>query len=82
MMVVSVSTGGQAFQAGKTRVLFEKKFMNFRLFPTYDLAPDGKRFVMFRTASSEEGGEASRTHLHFVFNWFEEVRRLAPAGKN
>ncbi len=78
----TVSTGGQAFQAGKPRALFEKEFLQFGPFPSYDLAPDGKRFVMFRTASTKEGGEASRTHLHFVFNWFEEVRRLAPAGKN
>ncbi len=82
MMVVPVSTGSAAFQAGKPRVLFDKRFLQIGPFPSYDLAPDGQRFVMLATRSTEEEGAASRTHLHFVFNWFAEVRRLAPVGKN
>jgi Tol biopolymer transport system component len=40
---------------------------------TYDVAPHGL-FVMLREASAES------THLIVVENWFEELKRLVPAG--
>ena len=43
---------------------------------------DGKRFVMLEQAGASEG-DVDRTHLTFVFNWFDEVRRrVASAGQN
>ncbi|MET0280110.1 MAG: protein kinase [Steroidobacteraceae bacterium] len=39
---------------------------------TYDVAPDGSRFLMVRI------GEQPTTPLVVVVNWFEELRRLAP----
>ncbi len=40
----------------------------------YDVARDGKRFLMI------ESGAQSGTSLNVVFNWFEEVKRLALVG--
>ncbi len=37
----------------------------------YDVATAGKRFLMIQ-------GEGRRTNLNVVFNWFDEVKRLAP----
>ncbi|MDA2931348.1 hypothetical protein MYX84_15620 [Acidobacteria bacterium AH-259-O06] len=42
----------------------------------YDVAPDGRAFVMLKLA--EEELEGRDTHLNFVLNWFEELKRLVP----
>jgi hypothetical protein len=39
---------------------------------TYDVSPDGSRFLMIRTANRVA------TPLVVVLNWFEELKRLAP----
>ena len=44
-------------------------------FQTYDVSPDGKRFLMIK-----EGGGADQTppSIEVVQNWFEELKRLVP----
>ena len=42
--------------------------------PNFDIAPDGKSFVMVK--GDEAWGKA--TEVRVVFNWFEELKRLAP----
>ena len=37
----------------------------------YDLAPDGKRFVMMHEGDTVL---ASATHLTLIFNWFEDLK--------
>ena len=46
----------------------------------YDLAPDGKRFGIFPElqAPVEEKGDV---HVTFLLNFFDELRRRAPAEK-
>jgi hypothetical protein len=46
----------------------------------FDLAPYGKRFAVFpvREASDEKQGNV---HVTFLLNFFDELRRKAPAGK-
>ena len=43
---------------------------------SYDIAPDGRRFVM-RTAASAE--LQPMTDIRIVLNWLEELKRLVPA---
>jgi hypothetical protein len=52
--------------------------MDGSLTPNFDLAPDGKRFVVLM---APEGAEASRLqgHVTLVMNLFDELRRIAPA---
>jgi serine/threonine-protein kinase len=74
MMAVVVSADGASFSAGKPRKLFEA--------PSdwlFDVAPDGQRFVMAQPAQEEK--DADRTHLTFVFNWFEELKTKVPTGR-
>jgi len=40
---------------------------------TYDVAPDGRRFLMLK-----DTGQGQAPQLVVVLNWFEELRRLAP----
>jgi eukaryotic-like serine/threonine-protein kinase len=78
MMAVDV-TLGHAFAAGKPRVLWEA--MRTR-YPggtggrTYDVAPDGRRFLMIQQRDSAP--QPPVTHVVLVQNWLEELTRLVP----
>jgi serine/threonine-protein kinase len=64
-----------AFQPGKSRHLFEAPFDEAGApYANYDVAPDGRGFVMVR---SDE--ELSATRLIIVFNWFEELQNRIPS---
>jgi dipeptidyl aminopeptidase/acylaminoacyl peptidase len=65
------------FRAGTPRMLFEGRFdTTFPSGGSYDVTPDGKRFLMIRSAE-RDGGSAQ---MQFVVEWFEEVRRRVQAG--
>ena len=72
MMVVDVQTG-RSFRAGKPRMLFEEQAYSY----TYDVSPDGKRFLMIKSLGSAQGPSDQVT---VVLNWFDELRRRAPVG--
>ena len=75
---VEIREGG-GFSPGKPRLLFEKPGYGWGApIRTYDLSPDGKRFLMVK---EEQRKPAPVTELMFVENWFEELKRLASAGK-
>lgn len=69
LMCVEVETG-ETFSFGEPKPLFE---MHSKI--NYDVSSDGQRFVIIKE------GEASHwaTELIVVENWFEELKRLAPA---
>jgi eukaryotic-like serine/threonine-protein kinase len=76
--LLSVPVGpGTAFAPGRPVKLFENRGYigggaqgGGR---TYDVAPDGRRFLMIKNT-----GPAEPPQLVVVLNWFEELRRLAP----
>jgi serine/threonine-protein kinase len=75
LLAVSVATEPR-FRAGAAQVLLEGEYevgtyVNIR---NFDIAPDGKSFVMVKP--DEEWGTA--TEVRVVLNWFEELKRLAP----
>jgi serine/threonine-protein kinase len=63
---------GAAPKIGQPRLLFEKAGIR-----GYDVAPDGKG--IYAVFQPEESGVVRE--LHLVTNWFEDLNRLAPAGK-
>jgi len=67
MMAVDVETGA-AFRAGTPRMLFEKASSD------YDVAPDGRRFIMLKPAATT----ADTSELHVILNWFDDLRRRVP----
>jgi Tol biopolymer transport system component len=78
LMVVNIVSQPD-FRAGTPRVLL--KYQKAICSPTrcYDITPDGRRFVTERRA---EVKTRPITELNLVQNWFEELKRLAPTGKN
>jgi len=74
VMAVSVDLES-GFRAEAPRVLFEGPYrLTDASFPYYDVSPDGKRFLMLEPVGPETGV----TQINVIFNWFEELKRLAP----
>jgi hypothetical protein len=87
-MVASVETAGDTFRAGKPRPLFEGAFLGGiggvglagNSFADYDVAPDGRRFVMF--PAPEDSGQRDHPHITLVTHWFDELHRTFSSTKN
>jgi Tol biopolymer transport system component/predicted Ser/Thr protein kinase len=71
MIAVDVETGA-AFRAGAPKMLFEKVASD------YDVAPDGKRFLMLKPSATAAD---STSELHVILNWFDDLRRRVPLPK-
>ena len=72
LLAVAVRTEA-GFSAARPSVLFEGAYFGGPHHRTYDLSPDGKKFVMITKAE-----QPPSTQLHVVQNWFEELKRLVP----
>jgi Tol biopolymer transport system component/predicted Ser/Thr protein kinase len=77
VMAVSYTAKGDSFASGKPRAWSETRLRELGTLSVYDLAPDGKRLAA-TLAGSEAGKEP--THVTFLLNFFDELRRRAPAG--
>ena len=76
VMAVSVSVQDETFRAQSPHQLFELKGSGYS-FP-FDVAPDGNRFLFYRTAG--EAKEESQQPV-VVVNWFEELKSKTRGGK-
>ncbi len=75
VIAVSFDPGGPSPRLGKPRLLFEGRYApGFGYGRRYDLAPDGKRFLMVQLGEPP----APHTQYNVVLNWFEELKRLVP----
>jgi hypothetical protein len=71
-MVVEVETSDE-FAAGTPRVLFDDSYFEYLDYGrTYDITPDGQRFIMVKEVNPPP------RRIAVVLNWFEELKRLAP----
>ena len=74
-MAVSYNAKGDSFAAGRPRVWSQTRLLgNVADMSIYDLAPDGKRLAAILQSDEPP------THLTFLLNFFDELRRRAPAG--
>lgn len=69
VMAVRVQSGG-SFVASKPELLFEDRYVG----GTYDVAPDGQRFVMIEDRTLER----SPRQLTVVLNWLDGLKRRLP----
>ena len=78
--VAAYTVRGDSFVADKPRMWSERPLANaFNNGSNFDLAPDGKRFVVFMPAEAPEEHKASE--IIFLENFFDELRRKVPQGK-
>jgi hypothetical protein len=76
-MVVSYKIEGDAFRADKPRVWTERPFFLRSLGWDFDLHPDGERVAVAPVAEGQVAPKQDKAV--FVFNFLDELRRLAPA---
>jgi Tol biopolymer transport system component/tRNA A-37 threonylcarbamoyl transferase component Bud32 len=73
-MVVTPIRAGSTLEVGQPKALFSAaSYFIIPSFPTFDIAPDDKRFIMLRSAAATEDTEIILTQ-----NWFEELKARAP----
>ena len=75
MMTVAVETQ-PTFRPGATQLLFQKASAEdpfSQLNATYDVSPDGRRFLMVEPVDPFRA-----TEITLVLNWFQELKRLVP----
>jgi len=74
LMSVSVSTG-QGVALGQPQQLFQSgDLRSTNSPPTYDVSPDGQRFVTVSRVTSTERSEPEPPKIRIVGNWYEEFR--------
>lgn len=80
-MMSAPVTLSPTFTSGRPHTLFRFAGV-YRMSGTataYDIHPDGKRFIM--VSEREDAAATPRQQVNVVLNWFEELRRLAPARR-
>ena len=78
LMVASYTAAGDAFQAERPRVWSETPIQLRPLaWNSFDLHPDGERVAMAPVTEATAGP----THVTLIFNFFDELRRLAPVKR-
>jgi len=75
-MAAGYSVKDDSFAPGKPRV-WSERLLDIGCCLLWDLAPDGKRLAAI-LASDDARGET--THLTFLLNFFDELRRRVPPG--
>jgi serine/threonine-protein kinase len=80
IMVASYTASGDALVFGKPKVWSQHPVLDSGSPPvgTYDMAPDGKRFAVVLNADGTAEPKPI-THLTFLLNFFDELRRRVPA---
>jgi serine/threonine-protein kinase len=77
IMVASYTAEGGSFRANKPQVWWTGQAAGRPRLSRYDLHPDGNRFAL----AIAQDAAAKQDRVVFVFNFFDELRRLAPVTK-
>ena len=84
IMVSAYTVDGDAFHADKSRIWSDAPYRprprGFQFFRSFDLHPDGQRFALAK-ALTGSGGQTKVDKVVLVFNFFDELRRVAPAAR-
>jgi serine/threonine-protein kinase len=74
LMAVPVQTSGATFSAGNPTQIIQTRYGTPLPDRSYDISPDGKRFLMIKEADDKSTG------IVVVQNWLEELKRAVPAS--
>jgi serine/threonine-protein kinase len=79
MMVSSYVVDGNSFRAEKSRLWSEARYMPREAGQrAFDLHPDGTRFALAGVVETQ--AESRQEKVVFIFNFFDELRRIAPVS--
>ena len=69
------------FSAGDSRKLFEARYFSAVQGRSYDISPDGQRFLFIKDVpAANQATDYAPPNIVVVLNWFEELKRLVPAN--
>jgi len=77
-MVVPYTVEGNSFRAEKPRPSSETRYLPRSRQDSFDLHPDGDRFAL---AIQDAQAGTKQDKVVFIFNFFDELRRVAPATR-
>jgi serine/threonine-protein kinase len=80
IMVTAYTVQGDSLLVEKPRPWSEKKLANVGFRRNFDVAPDGKRIAVLMPAESLAAQKA-QSHVIFLLNFFDELRRRVPTGR-
>ena len=77
LTAVPVTTSGSTFTAGQPAKVFDAKYAT--PFPprSYDVSPDGQRFLMMKDSASGDSASTPASMV-VVLNWHEELKQRVP----
>ena len=82
MMAVEIRYQGDELAPGDTVELFRGRYLFASPVRSYDVTPDGQRFLMVQRLEDDDVRQISEQYLgnriNLVSNWFEELTRLVP----
>jgi len=78
IMAASYVVDGDSFRAEKPKRVAETRFAQRAQNRMFDIHPRGERFMLAVDTNAGNGGEQTAV---FVFDFFNELRQLAPAAK-
>ena len=79
IMAVPYAADASSFRAEKPRPLSGGRYSPTGPFRAFDLHPDGKRFAIVKPPDSQT--DVRHDKVVFVFNFFDELKRVAGTGK-
>jgi serine/threonine-protein kinase len=80
VMLANYTVQGDSFVADKPRVWSETRLADLGIILNYDVAPDGKR-VLALMPSEAQKGERTPSHVTFMVNFADEIRRRLGGNK-
>ena len=78
IMVVPYTVTGGVFTPGKAAVWCETPIALTGVAIPLDLAPDGKRFIVFPGSDTTRAAQKVNLHAVFLLNFFDELKRRVP----
>jgi hypothetical protein len=69
---------GPTFTYGNPTMIFDGPYLAPNAARTYDVSPDGKRFLMIKEVPRQAGEARATPRLVIIQNWVEELKRLVP----
>jgi hypothetical protein len=77
-MVATYTIEDNSFKADKPALWSERPILPRPRQRVLDLRPDGERFAVSAAVGAQ--AEEKRDNVVFIFNFFDELRRIAPAA--
>ena len=81
IMVAGYTAKGDSFAPDKPRQWSPTPILTTGNLQSFNLAPDGKRFVVFPVRAETSGDDKASVHVTVLLNFFDELRRRLPPGK-